>query len=157
MRIVTARPEDEAQWRVLWRGYTEFYETCLPEEVTAATWRRIVAAEPAFLCRFVEHEGRLLGFSHSLLHEGTFVETPICYLEDLFVDPEARGRGLGRALIADLIAMAAHHGWSRLYWHTRAGNQEARRLYDDFVEADDAVRYCLTIKGPASRHGQESP
>ena len=90
MRIRTARPDDEAQWRGLWRGYTEFYDTHLPEHVTAATWRRIVAPEPAILCRFAEEQGRLLGFSHSLLHEGTFVQAPICYLEDLFVDPSAR-------------------------------------------------------------------
>ncbi len=143
MRIRTARPDDEAQWRRLWRGYTEFYETRLPERVTAATWRRIVAPEPAILCRFAEEQGRLLGFSHSLLHEGTFVQAPICYLEDLFVDPAARGRGVGRALIADLVAMASHRGWSRLYWQTRADNLAARRLYDAFVQADDFVRYRL--------------
>ena len=144
MRIRTARREDEAQWRGLWRGYTEFYETRLPEEVTAATWRRIVAPEPAILCRLAEQEGRLLGFSHSLLHEGTFVRDPICYLEDLFVDPAARGRGVGRALIADLVAMAGQSGWARVYWHTRADNQAARRLYDDFAQADGFVRYRLT-------------
>ena len=144
MRIRTARPDDEAQWRGLWRGYTEFYDTHLPEHVTAATWRRIVAPEPAILCRFAEEQGRLLGFSHSLLHEGTFVQAPICYLEDLFVDPAARRRGVGRALIADLVAMASHCGWSRLYWHTRAENLAARRLYDAFVQADDFVRYRLT-------------
>jgi GNAT superfamily N-acetyltransferase len=144
MRIRTARPDDEAQWRGLWRGYTEFYETRLPEHVTAATWRRIVAPEPAIMCRFAEQQGRLLGFSHSLLHEGTFVQEPLCYLEDLFVEPAARGTGVGRALIADLVAMAAYRGWSRLYWHTRAENLVARRLYDAFVQADDFVRYRLT-------------
>jgi GNAT superfamily N-acetyltransferase len=144
MRIRTARYDDEAQWRGLWRGYTDFYETHLPEHVTAATWRRIVAPDPAILCRFAEQKGRLLGFSHSLLHEGTFVQEPVCYLEDLFVDPAARGRGVGRALIADLVAMAGHRGWSRLYWHTRAENLAARRLYDAFAPADDFVRYGLT-------------
>jgi GNAT superfamily N-acetyltransferase len=128
MRIRTARSDDEAQWRGLWRGYTEFYETHLPEHVTAATWRRIVAPRPAILCRIAEEQGRLLGFSHSLLHEGTFVQELICYLEDLFVDPSARGRGVGRALIADLVAMASHRGWSRLYWHTRRKSGGAAAL-----------------------------
>ena len=61
MRIRTAVTADEAQWRGLWRGYTEFYETHLPEHVTAATWRRIVAPEPAILCRFAEQEGPAAG------------------------------------------------------------------------------------------------
>jgi hypothetical protein len=45
-------------------------------------------------------------------------------------------------LIADLIERAKSNGWSRLYWHTRAGNP-ARRLYDEFIQADDFVRYRL--------------
>ena len=72
MEIRTAVTADEVQWRGLWRGYTEFYETHPPENVTAATWRRIVAPEPAIPCRFAEQEGRLPGFSHSPPHEGTF-------------------------------------------------------------------------------------
>jgi hypothetical protein len=43
-------------------------------------------------------------------------------------------------LIQDLLDLARARHWSRLYWHTRAGNP-ARRLYDDFAEADDFVRY----------------
>ncbi len=92
MEIRTAHPDDEAQWRELWRGYTQFYETHPPENVTAATWRPIVAPEPAIPCRFAEQEGRLLGFSHSPPREGTFIQAPICYVEDLFVEPAARGR-----------------------------------------------------------------
>ena len=76
MQIRSARPENEAQWRELWRGYTQFYETHPPENVTAARWRRIVAPEPAILCRFAEQEGPPLGFSHSPPHEGTFVKAP---------------------------------------------------------------------------------
>jgi len=145
VEIRTARPADEAQWRGLWRGYTEFYDAHLPEDVTAATWRRIVAPKPAILCRIAEEDSRPLGFSHAVLHEGTWVAAPVCYLEDLFVDPGARGRGVGRALIADLVAMARQCGWSRLYWHTRASNAAARRLYDSFVQADDFVRYRLIV------------
>jgi hypothetical protein len=56
----------------LWPGYTQFYDTHPPENVTAPTWRRIVAPEPAILRRFAEQEGRLPGFSHSPPREGTF-------------------------------------------------------------------------------------
>jgi GNAT superfamily N-acetyltransferase len=80
------------------------------------------------------------GFSVSLLHEGTWVIAPVCYLEDLFVAPGFRGRGIGRMLIQDLVDRARNDGWSRLYWHTRADNP-ARRLYDEFANADDFIRY----------------
>jgi len=84
------------------------------------------------------------GFSISVLHEGTWVIAPICYLEDLFVAPKFRGQGLGRMLVADLVQHARMNGWSRLYWHTRDSNP-ARRLYDEFTKADDFVRYKLNL------------
>jgi GNAT superfamily N-acetyltransferase len=81
----------------------------------------------------------------NVLHEGTWSTAPICYLEDLFVAPEARGGGIGRALIADLVERGKARGWSRLYWHTRAGNAQARQLYERFVAADDFCRYRLVL------------
>jgi hypothetical protein len=69
---------------------------------------------------------------------------PICYLEDLFVDPEVRGLGVGQALIADLLKLGTERGWSRIYWHTRSGNT-ARKLHDRFTAADDFVRYQLVL------------
>jgi GNAT superfamily N-acetyltransferase len=147
MRIRDALPSDEADWRVLWRGYTEFYETVLDEEVTAETWRRIFDGGSAISCRVAEAEGRLLGFATHVLHACTWTLAPICYLEDLFVDPAARGAGAGRALLEDLVALARERGWARLYWHTRAGNVTARRLYDRFATADDFVKYRIAMKG----------
>jgi GNAT superfamily N-acetyltransferase len=96
--------------------------------------------------RLAEENGSVVGFTVSVLHAGTWTKTPICYLEDLFVDPEIRGKGIGKALIEDLIAMARERGWSRLYWNTRASNATARRLYDRFVQADDFVRYLLVLE-----------
>jgi GNAT superfamily N-acetyltransferase len=81
-----------------------------------------------------------------VLHPGSWVATPICYLEDLFVDPLARGGGVATALIQDLVDLGKARRWSRLYWHTRAGNESARRVYDRFVAADDFVRYELDLR-----------
>ena len=83
-------------------------------------------------------------FSVSVLHESTWTATPICYLEDLFVDPDYRRHGLGRLLIKDLVDRAKSQGWSRLYWHTQKANS-ARNLYDEFGAADDFVRYRLVF------------
>ena len=53
--------------------------------------------------------------------------------------------GIGCALIDDRLAMAKTGGWARLYWHTRQGNETARRLYDKFAGADDFLRYRLIL------------
>jgi GNAT superfamily N-acetyltransferase len=143
MVIRDPAPSDEAAWRRLWAGYVAFYEADVAEAVTAETWRRILTPGSGLLARLAEEDGSVRGFTISVLHPGTWTSAPICYLEDLFVDPDVRGKGIGRALIDDLVTSARDKGWSRLYWHTRASNGPARRLYDHYVKADDFVRYRL--------------
>ncbi|MFK3703874.1 GNAT family N-acetyltransferase [Klebsiella sp. NPDC088457] len=132
--------QDKAQWLTLWQGYTSFYDCPQPEDVTEYTWQRLLdSASPVFARVAVAGE-RVVGFAICVLHEGTWVKTPVCYLEDLFVDPQMRGQGIARRLMQALQTEAKQQGWSRLYWHTRADNP-ARRLYDEFTPADDYVRY----------------
>jgi GNAT superfamily N-acetyltransferase len=135
---------DEMTWRALWSQYNAFYETSIAEAVTARTWRRILDPASPIFARLAVVEGEVVGFCVSVLHDSTWTIAPVCYLEDLFVAPEYRGRGCGRLLIADVVDRARSNGWSRLYWHTRASNP-ARRLYDDFAKADDFVRYRRTF------------
>jgi GNAT superfamily N-acetyltransferase len=136
---------DEANWRRLWAGYCAFYETDVPEAVTAATWKRMLTPGSPLFGRIAQLKREVAGFTISVIHEGSWTLHPICYLEDLFVAPKARGHGIGRALIEDLLALAKERHWSRLYWHTQEGNAPARRLYDEFAIADDFVRYRLTL------------
>jgi GNAT superfamily N-acetyltransferase len=142
--IRDAAPEDENAWRRLWAEYVAFYRAAVPEEVTAATWERVLDPAAPIIGRLAEQNGAVVGFALGVLHAGTWVTQPICYLEDLFVDPSARGSGVGYALIADLMQMGRERGWSRVYWHTRSRNG-ARKLYDRFVAADDFVRYQVAL------------
>jgi|SRR5665648_172044 len=137
--------QDEAAWRRLWAGYVSFYEAEVPDDVTAGTWARLLDPNSGMVGRLAELDGAVVGFTISVLHPGSWTLTPTCYLEDLFVDSQARGHGLGRALIDDLVALGRDRGWSRLYWHARQSNDTARRLYDSYVEADDFVRYRLLL------------
>lgn len=150
-------PGDAAAWRRLWAGYLAFYGTALPEAVTAATWTRLLDPAAPIFGRVAERGGDLAGFALCVLHAGTWSLAPTCYLEDLYVDPHARGGGIGRALIADLVETARAQGWASLYWHTRSDNAAARRLYDTFGRADGFVRYRLRPSeaetGPARDDG----
>jgi len=144
--IRSALPSDEAAWRRLWRGYVDFYSAKVPEEITTRTWQRILDPDSAVMCVVAEIEGQVYGFANCVVHENTWESQPICYLEDLYVEPSARGRGVGRALIEWLRNAMRAEGWARLYWHTRESNESARRLYDRFAEADDFVRYVIRQK-----------
>ena len=145
IHVRAATPNDEAAWRPLWDGYCAFYETSVPEEVTAVTWRRALdAAEPVELL-VAERDGEVVGFVTYVLHPSTWSAAPSCYLEDLFVSDAARGSGAGRALIEAVVDRARSGGWSKVYWHTRAGNARARALYDTLTGADDFVRYVVEL------------
>src|SRR5215218_6539052 len=131
LRIRGARPGDEARWRVLWDGYTRFYEREPDEQLTRRTWTRILDdAAPVYAVVAETDDAGVVGIANYVIHDSTSVLTPICYLHDLYVDPAARANGVGRQLIEWLRDEAGRQGWSRLYWNTRETNYRARGLYD---------------------------
>lgn len=138
--------DDRGAWEPLWRAYCAFYETEIASGTTDITFERLcdATAMHATLC-IDPATGAALGFAHIIVHPFTWSARSACYLEDLFVTPKARKRGVGRKLIEDLIDRAPAAGWGRIYWMTRANNAPARRLYDSFASVDDFVRYTIGI------------
>ena len=132
--IRALREQDYPAWQPLWDGYNAFYgregPTALDPEITRTTWRRIFeSAEPVFAL-VAESEGKMLGITHYLYHRSTTRIELICYLQDLFTLPTARGRGVGRALIEAVYREAAASGIKRVYWQTQHSNAAGRLLYD---------------------------
>lgn len=145
MQIRDCEAADYAQWRRLWDMYLAFYKVVLPEEVTAQTWARLMDAGSPVQARLAVQGGMVVGFAIHHHHGSTWVLGQDGYLEDLFVETDARGQGIGRALLQDVIALGRARGWARIYWHTDAGNAQARALYDDFTAADGHIRYRMTL------------
>jgi GNAT superfamily N-acetyltransferase len=136
---------DYAQWLPLWDGYNAFYgragPTALPAEITWTNWQRFLdAAEPVHAL-VAERDGRLLGLGHYLFHRSTIHVALVCYLQDLFTAGEARGQGIGRALIEEVAARARAAGAARVYWLTHETNQTARRLYDQVATNSGFIVY----------------
>ena len=136
---------DHAEWLRLWQGFLDFYQTNLDPTITAYTWYRLMDPACTMKMRVAEGAQGLAGFAIHQHHPSTWVMGSDCYLEDLFVDPKARGQGTGRALIEDLQDLARSRGWHRLYWHTNHDNAGARRLYDSFGPADGHIRYRFGV------------
>jgi GNAT superfamily N-acetyltransferase len=143
--IRSVLPNDQPAWQRLWHGYCEFYGASLRDEVTQHTWKRILDPDSAIMCVLAESEGRVVGFAHCVVHENTWEIQPVCYLEDLYVDPAVRGQGIGSALLEWLRNAMRAEGWARLYWVTHKDNAAARALYDRFTPADDFVRYVVRL------------
>lgn len=142
--IRTIEARDEPRWRALWDGYCRFYERELSDEVTRHTWGRITDPASPVHAVVAEREGAgVIGIANYVIHENTWTLTPVCYLEDLFVDPGERAGGVGRQLIDWLVAEMATRGWSRLYWNTKENNYRARGLYDKFTPHSGFLRYVV--------------
>jgi len=143
--IRTIETRDEPRWRELWDGYTRFYEREPAEEVTRHTWARIMdPASPVFAI-VAEREGDgVIGIANYLVHESTSTLTPVCYLQDLYVDPKLRAGGVGKQLIDWLVDEMGRKQWSRLYWATRETNYRARGLYDKFTPHSGFLRYVVS-------------
>lgn len=145
---VTIRPlaeDDYAQWLPLWDGYNAFYGrsglTALDPEITRVTWARLFDPAEPMHALVAEEGGRLIGLAHYLYHRSTTSIGPSCYMQDLFTANEARGRGVGRALIEAVYAAARAVGSPRVYWQTHETNATAMRLYDQVAEKSGFLVY----------------
>lgn len=140
-----ATPSDKSDFCRLWQGFCDGYGLTLAPEVSNFTWARLLDPGNALTARLACIDGVPQGFAIHQHHPSTWVLGDDGYLEDLFVAPQARGQGLGRALIEDLVAIGRARGWRRLYWLTEIGNSTARRLYDQFCDNDGHIRYRMTL------------
>jgi GNAT superfamily N-acetyltransferase len=138
-------PGDEADWRRLWRAYLDFYETELSEEVYRSSFARLLGDDPQdFSGLLALIDGRPVGLAHFLFHRHGWRIENVCYLQDLFADPKARGRGVGRALIEAVYAEADQRGCPQVYWLTQEFNQDARHLYDRIGVLTPFIKYQRT-------------
>jgi GNAT superfamily N-acetyltransferase len=135
------RPDERADWAPLWQGYLTFYQAAQSPEVTDLIWERIHdPAQPMFaLGAFAG--GKLAGITHYLFHRTFWTAGDYCYLQDLFVGPSIRGKGIGEALIAAVEQEARKWGASRVHWLTREENVIARGLYDKVAERSGFIQY----------------
>lgn len=144
IRALTA--DDHAAWLALWNSYLTFYETELSEEQTRLTWNRLLDPQfPIHGALAVDEANEAVGLVHWLTHAATWSAGPYTYLEDLFVDPAARGAGAGRALIDHVTSWAREHGSAKVYWLTHETNATARALYDRVAAHTGFVHYEIGI------------
>ncbi|MEV4419679.1 GNAT family N-acetyltransferase [Patulibacter sp. NPDC049589] len=142
------RPDDHRAWGELWDGYLRFYREDLPAEITAETFRRLCAgAGGTFAFVACDADAQPVGLAHGVVHASTWSPGGYCYLEDLFVDPAARGGDVGRLLIEAVAAEAQARGTTKLYWQTQAFNGRARSLYDQVGTLSSSVIYERDLPG----------
>lgn len=136
------QPSDRADWNRLWTGYLDYYETSVPQAVYDSTFARLLGNDPQdFNGLIALVDGRAMGLTHYLFHRHCWKIENVCYLQDLYVDPQARGTGLGRRLIEAVYAAADANGTPAVYWLTQDFNKTGRQLYDRIGKLTPFIRY----------------
>ena len=139
--IRPVREDERAAWEPLWAGYLEFYKTSVPAATSDITWKRFHDdAEPMYvLGAYVD--GKLTGIVHYIFHRSCWTPGDYCYLQDLFVNKDARGHGVGRKLIEAVYEKAKAAGASRVHWLTQFENARAQILYDEVADRSGFMQY----------------
>jgi ribosomal protein S18 acetylase RimI-like enzyme len=144
--MIDVRPlekTDRARWEQLFREYMRFYERTEPQSLYDRAWNEFMRDERMHALVACLN-GEIVGIVHFLVHANTSADD-VCYLQDLFTDEAARGRGVGRRLIDAVAARAKERGCSRVYWMTQETNTVARALYDRVAEFRGFIRYQMQL------------
>lgn len=140
IRPIAAR--DRKAWQVLYRGYQQFYDRDPEAGFYDTAFARLMSGDGRDFHGLVAEDGdRLLGLTHYVFHPNLWRPEGVCYLQDLFTAPDARGTGVGRRLIAAVYAAADAAGVPTVYWLTAEDNAAARSLYDKVAVKSPFIRY----------------
>lgn len=129
MASVTIRalqPNDFPEWLPLWDANNLCHRN---EAVTTETWSRLMDAEFPVHGICAIHKGELAGIIQYVLHPTTGAVEPVCYMQDVFVSAEHRGKGIARKMVQDLVKIGRREKWARMYWLADAKNEAAQALY----------------------------
>ncbi|MHA6162881.1 GNAT family N-acetyltransferase [Pseudomonas sichuanensis] len=144
MTSITLRPvgaNDHAAWLPLWQAYLRFYETELPEAVSASTWQRLLDEHEPTHSALAWVDGKAVGMVNFIYHRSNWSIEPSCYLQDLYVDNAVRGLGIGRQLIEHVYATAKADGCAKVHWLTHETNATAISLYEQVAERPGFIQF----------------
>lgn len=144
---VTIRPvetQDRPVWDAFFAAYAAFYNVTPPPGAAEAVWGWIHDPANPFWCDIArDAQGNPLGFVQYQLMHRSLGGSMVCYLSDLFTWPEARGQGVGRALIDHVRDFARARGLPNVRWLTQESNTAARQLYDSYAPRTEFVLYSV--------------
>lgn len=146
MRIRRAGPGDRAGWDRLYAGYAAFYGVAQTKEMRDRVWSWIQDPTHEVQALVAEGaEGGLIGLAHFRAFARPLSATTGGFLDDLFVEPAARGSGAAQALIAAVAEVGRAEGWSVIRWITAEDNSRARAVYDRVAQKTAWVTYDIRL------------
>jgi GNAT superfamily N-acetyltransferase len=146
IRVVAVAAEHRADWDRLYAGYAAFYRVEQTAAMRDTVWRWLLdpAHEVDGLVA-VELGGQVVGLAHFRPFARPLAAAVGGFLDDLFVEPDARGSGAAQALIEAVARVARERGWSVLRWITAEDNYRARAVYDRLAARTKWLTYEISL------------
>lgn len=148
---LTTRPMDAADrsaWETLFAGYAAFYKVDQTPQMRETVFGWLMDPDHGSSCIVAQDaSGALVGFAHYRPFVSQLRAATNCFLDDLFVSPQARGTGAAQALIKAVETVAKNNGWGTLRWITAEDNYRGRGAYDKLATRTGWVTYDIALKG----------
>jgi ribosomal protein S18 acetylase RimI-like enzyme len=139
-------PADREGWNRLYAGYAAFYLVTQTDAMRDRVWSWLMDSTNEINGLVAEDaDGKLIGLAHFRPFARPLAASVGGFLDDLFVDPDARGSGAADALMEALKAEGVKRGWSVIRWITAEDNYRARKLYDRMAEKTRWVTYDIKL------------
>ncbi len=150
LNIRRARPDEVPEVAALIRELAEYEKLSHEVEATEAMIADALFSDnPRLFCEIAEWQGEVAGFAVWFLNCSTFAGRFGIYLEDLFVRPQFRGHGIGKALLAYLAKTCVDNGWARLQWSVLDWNEPSIAFYKSLGAVTMDEWTLCRLSGPA--------
>jgi len=141
-RVVPVEERHKADWRRLYDGYAAFYKVQMTDAIADTLWGWLNDPAHVLNCLIAEDQnGKAIGLAHIRAMPRPLSGAECGFLDDLFVDPDARGQGAFEALFKAMDAMAQDRGWAMVRWLTQEFNYRGRSAYDRIATKTPFILY----------------
>ena len=143
IRPITA--QDRADWDRLYQGYAAFYKVPQDDAMRDRVFSWLMDPAHGTKGFLAEVAGQVIGLTHYRPFVSPLRALTNCFLDDLFVDPAARGSGAAEALINAVKDVAKANGWATVRWITADDNYRGRGVYDKLADRTMWITYDLKV------------
>ena len=140
--VLALAERHKTDWRRLYDGYAAFYKMPMTDEIADTVWNWLNDPAHVLNCLIAEDaSGKAIGLAHIRAMPRPLSGTESGFLDDLFVDPDARGHGVFEALFKAMDSLAQEKGWTMVRWLTQEFNYRGRSAYDRIATKTPFILY----------------
>ena len=122
--------KDKEQWEKLYKDYADFYKVEMNNQILQTVWNWLNDKNHELKGISYEVDGKIVGIAHYRKLLSPLKGKYIGYLDDIFVDPEYRGKKIGKKLLNKIKEISKASDWNLVRWQTDEDNFTAKKLYD---------------------------